>query len=381
MARIRLRRDKGTGAIFQLNDGRWRSEIAYRTPDGRRKVATFTRMKKGPVVAEHNRRVHSIENGTYGRRENAGTLDALVAEWLENEIRPNRAADTYRSYSELYENHIGPKLGKMRLDQITLLHVRELLRTRKSIGLSASTVDRIKATIRSAFSYAISNGVLVTNPASGLKASKGQRREVKYLEPGQAKALIEVGRSSSIAGPLLVALGTGMRLGEVLGLRWKDVDESQRYIRLNFQLKRGPGGFRLDRLKTESSRRTLEINDTVASALQAAKTLQVQSNAVARKLDLVFVGPEGGPMHQKYFNDQLKALCREIGVEPISAHSLRHTVATLLIANNIDLAKIQQQLGHSSITLTADTYGHLIRAGGRITAKALDDALRSGDVS
>ena len=86
-------------------------------------------------------------------------------------------------------------------------------------------------------------------------------------------------------------------------------------------------------------------------------------------------------MHQKYFNDQLKALCREIGVEPISAHSLRHTVATLLIANNIDLAKIQQQLGHSSITLTADTYGHLIRAGGRITAKALDDALRSGDVS
>jgi integrase len=268
----------------------------------------------------------------------------------------------------------------MKLVDITKKHVRELLDDKLKSGLSSNTVQRIQATIRSAYNHAIADDELDSNPATGLKVRKSPKREVRYLQPDQARAILGACKASAVGPPLLMALGTGMRLGEVLGLRWQDVDRKQGVIRLHVQLKRATGEFFHAPLKTESSRRTLQISTTIAEAINRAEILKDMADSQARKLDLVFLSPTGGPVHQKWFNDELKAICKSLGIEPISAHGLRHTAASLLIANSVDIALVQQQLGHSTILLTANTYGHLVPAGMKRTSGVLDRTLRTGKV-
>lgn len=378
MAKPRNRRDKGMGSIFQLNDGRWRSTIQVQTADGRVKPWTFTAKAKVSVVREHKKRLLLVESGGQGGRASATTVDEYLPTWIDEHVARDRSPSTVRNYRYLFKLYVSPTMGSLRLGAITAMDVQRVVDLCLAKGKSASTAQRAHATIRAALSHAKRMGLVRTNVAKDVRAPVRKKTAPVFLSPEQAHRLLVGSKGSVIEGPLKMALATGMRLGEILGIRWKDVDLEQMTISLSVQLRRDGSSFSHAPLKTGSSMRTLPITETVRDSLRVARSTAVRPSERATELDLVFLSPTGGPVHQKLFNDHLKALCEDIGVPQISAHKLRHTAASLMIAKGVPLAMVKDQLGHSTIMLTADTYGHMVPAAQRVAANALDAVLSTG---
>lgn len=381
MARTSRRRDRGMGSIFQLKDGRWRSSIQAKGVDGRVRPWTFTAETKAEVTREHKRRLLHLESGKSRNQADNLAMGRFIDEWITKQIEPEKSPSTTRSYRYLHRLYIDPVIGGIRLPNLTTHDVQRVLDACRKAGKSATTAQRAHATLRSSLTYARRMGYVSTNVARDVRAPSPKKAEPIFLDPSQAKLLLGACEGSPIEGPLKLALATGMRLGEVLGLRWEDVSEDAGTISVRVQLRRFNGEFRLAPLKTKSSRRTVPITGVVQDALRVARMHSGTANAVARHLDLVFIGQLGGPVHQKVFNENLKELCEKAGVPVLSAHKLRHTAASLMIAKGVPLAMVKNQLGHSTITLTADTYGHMVPAAQRVAATALDEVLSSGSLN
>jgi integrase len=287
----------------------------------------------------------------------------FLHDWLEHTVKPNRRAKTYRSYEQLVRMHFVPSLGKLRLEKLTPQHVQRFLNEKLESDLSARTVQYLHSTLRAALNQALKWGLIKRNVCTLVTPPRPSRYQITPLSPDDARRLVDTAKTHRLGALFSVALALGLRQGEALGLRWQDVDLDNGTVRVTHQLQRVNGELRLVPPKSEQSRRTIALPDAVTQQLRQHRIAQLHERLVSGDewVDSghVFTATNGAPLDDSNVRRIFKRLLRDAGLPPIRYHDLRHTCASLLLAQNVHPRVVMETLGHSQISLTLGTYSHV----------------------
>lgn len=369
------RRSRGEGAVYQER-GRWRASVSVRLPNGKRKrLVAMRRTKSEALVALEALR----EKARRGEYAEAGSvrLEAFLRRWIEDAVAPNRAGKTVRLYRYAMERLIVPALGSRKLDGLRRSEVQAFLKELAESGLARNTVRNAKAVLSSAYTEAVRRGLAGSNPAKGVEIPRVAKapREREALTPEQAARLLEAADGTEWSLPIAFMLTTGARVGEALGVRWEDLDLEGRLARIRVQLQRVGGSLEVRTGTKTGKGRTVALTEELAKALASLRLLR-REEGVSDPDGVVFLTAEGRRIDPRTLNGALRRLCRKAGIPTVSAHSLRHTAATLALSETGDLHATQKALGHSQVALTADLYGHATVAPLRRVVEAIDRAIR-----
>lgn len=379
----RSRRAQESGSIFQRKDGRWCAQVLNPAPGpkGSRYLTRYAKTKAQAVEAL-NKLIAEVASGRTIPTQRDSVAEYLD-QWLDSFSPGSKEPKTVTWYRMMVEVHLKPGIGKVELRKLQPSQVQSLINSKLAEGLSASTVRGIHAVLRTALNQAWKWNLVAENVALKVSLPKSSRVSTEYLNPAEAAQLIEALKGAQIEGLVKLALATGMRIGEVTGLRWKDIDESEATIRVEVQLQRIGGKLALKALKSWSSHRTLHLSSLAQEALRIEKDRQAMLSQLRpdtpfNSLGLVFLNSEGHPFDPKNVNDHLAKACERAGLRRVSFHKLRHTAATLMVAAGVDLHQVKEQLGHSQISLTANLYAHGVSEAQKKAANRLDEVLRMG---
>lgn len=290
-------------------------------------------------------------------------LNEWCEAWLET-IKRDISPQTLSSYSYLLRKHIiSAPIGNLLLVDLTPAQFRIYWQQLLDKGLSARTVSYVHTITSEALKQAAMDGAIKYNPLINVRRPKQVRKPVQALTETQARELLEAINDPVFARIIRLALATGMRRGEILGLSWKDVDLDRQTISINQSVIRKDGKEVISTdLKNASSRRTISIDSATVEALREQRiydiNLKVRSAGFS-DLDLVFCRKDGSPLRQNSISLQTKKLFDKQKLEGYTFHSLRHTHATLLIKNGVNFKIVQYRLGHSTFQQTMDTYSHV----------------------
>jgi integrase len=308
-----------------------------------------------------------------------------MTRWLSDSAMHTVKATSYRAYESQIRNHIVPALGKVKLSRLTPAHLQALYAAKLREGMKPASVRQIHAILHKALEQAVKFNLIPTNPASKVDPPKIRQEEITPLTAEQASKLLDVTRNDRdrFEALYVIALTTGLRIGELLGLKWSDIDLDARRLRVSRQLQRSHArsGERL--IFTEpkaASRRTVDMPPSTVEALKRHRKRQVEETLKAggayQDKDLVFAGDLGGPISpEKVTQRAFKPLLKRTGLPKIRFHDLRHTFATLLLARGVHPTYVQRALGHASVKMTLDRYSHWMPSMGRATADAIDAVL------
>lgn len=377
----RRRRPRGDGSIYETATGRWRGAIVWEDPatGARRRhtVSGATFEAARDRMRELRRRLEDS-----GRPTSRATLASWLAGWLEAERARVRPA-TWRGAELHVRSYIAPAIGRLRLDQVRPSDVERMTAGLVARGLSGQTARHARATLRRALADAQRDGLVASNAAALSRPPRAGRREMRVLTAGETRALLE-GTAEDALGPLYaLAATTGLRQGELLGLSWADVaglGGPSPALSVRRSLARAASGWALAEPKTARSRRTLELGPTAAAALRRQRARQAGARLAAGDLwqdreGLVFTDALGRPLSGTAVSKAFAAALARLGLPRVRFHDLRHGAASLLLAQGVPLKLVSEQLGHSTIAVTADTYAHLDREQRRQAADALERAI------
>lgn len=257
-------------------------------------------------------------------------------------------------------------MTRYQLRDINPVVLRQWMGNRLEAGLSPKYVQNMRAVLHAAFEQAVRDGLLERNPVDAVRRPRAPRREMHFLTPEQARCLLQAARGDRLYALYALALSTGMRLGELLGLSWGRVDLEAGTVHVHRQLQRLKGmGLVLTELKSAYSQRSIQLPREVVRALREHRALQERERleagqAWANKWDLVFTTKLGTPIDpQNLTHRSFKRLLKEAGLPDIRFHDLRHTAAALML-RQIPVHAVREILGHSSIKVTVDIYAHVI---------------------
>ena len=300
------------------------------------------------------------------------TVGEYLERWLSDCLTPlvksgKMEHSTYVRYAGNVGNHISPTLGRKKLRNLSRAEVRTLY-SAKGRELSSRSVDYIHVTLQKALNQAMWDDLISRNVAAGERPrSSRKREEIKALSSEQARALLAAARGHRSEPLYIVAVHTGLRQGELLGLKWTDVDLATRRLSVRRTLKVTDHGLDFGPPKNNASRRSVPLSKTAVAVLRAHRTRQNEERLRLGDLwqdhGLVFPNRVGKPMdHGNLYYREYKPLLQKAGLggEGFTFHSLRHTFATELFNQRKRPKIIQTLLGHSSIVQTMDTYSHLL---------------------
>jgi integrase len=291
-------------------------------------------------------------------------------------VRPT----TYERYEQIVRIHVRPALGSVKLKNLTPVHVRGLYREKLEAGLSARTVQYIHVTLHKALKQAVQDGLIPRNATEAVKAPQVRREEMRPLSAEQVKVLLEVARGDRLEALYVLAIHTGLRQGELLRLKWEDVDLESGTLRVRRTLVTAKGGSVLMAPKTKRSRRSVRLTQGAVEALRGHLKRQLQeidrAGSLWRENGLMFASESGEPLDRWYLTScRYKALLKRTELPMIRFHDLRHTGATLLLSKNVNPKIVSEMLGHASIAITLDTYSHVLPNMRDQAAAAMEDAL------
>jgi integrase len=302
-------------------------------------------------------------------------------DWLQATIFSLRPR-TFRRYCEYVRLHIVPTLGDVRLTSLDARQIQLLYSEKIAQGLSPMSVLHIHRVLRCALGQAERWGLVATNAAQLADAPRPERVEMTTLSPEEARRFLLAASGDRLAALYVLAITTGMRQGELLGLRWHDVDLEQRSIRVTGSLQYVPGkGLTLATPKTRRSRRHVLLSETAAAALEQHRTVQFVEQASSPTWDhndLVFPNRRGRPMYAtNMLNRSFAVVLEAAGLPRIRFHDLRHTAATLLLGKGIHPKVVSEMLGHANTSMTLDVYSHATPTMQRQAATAFDQIFLS----
>lgn len=373
------KRGNGEGSIYRRKDGRWVGQYTvytakgpkYRYIYGKTRAAVAEKLSKA-IAARSSGFVSDIGNRTLG---------AYLDRWLADSLRGTVRASTCERHEINVRVHINPSLGNVRLKGLTPAHVRGLHREKLDSGLASATVRKIHSTLHKALSQAVSDGLIPRN-AADVKAPRPAPKEMRPLSEGEACTFLDVARTSGDRfEPLYVlAITTGLRRGELLGLRWEDVDLERGTLRVGRSLVREEGRHTVGETKTRRGRRQVNLTPRTVNALKAHRKRQLEERMrlaeTYKDHGLVFSTSIGTPVNpENLVNRSFKPLLEKAGLPKIRFHNLRHTCATLLLGRGVHPKFVQELLGHATIAITLDTYSHYLPSMGDQASGAMGDAL------
>ncbi len=377
------RRGNSEGSVYRrASDGRWIGAVTVgfgeRGGPVRKTVSGKTRAQAVRKLSELQRQ---LDDGLPAP-DATMTVAQLMERWYADVVRHQVTRSTSDNYKSVADHHIVPFLGRKRLKELTPGDVDRLMAQKLESGLSVSTVRRIRSVLAQALTQAVRWGSVSRNVASLTRGPRQTRREGRTLTPGQARGLLVSLQGHRNEALYSLMLSTGLRRGEALGLRWDDVDLEDGLLLVWRQLKREGGELVLADTKTAKSRRALNLPAPMIGVLKAHRARQAQDRLKLGEAWVdsghVFTTSIGTPIDPRNLYRDFKGVCKVAGLGDWHPHELRHSAASLMLAQGVKLQVVSEVLGHSSIRMTADVYGHVLAPDRQAAADAMTVALWSG---
>ena len=375
------KRANGDGSIRKRKDGRWegRYVVGHDPITGKmisRNVLGKTQAEvkeKLRTAIENSKRLDYTQTGKY-------TVGQWMDEWFEAYAKVKVRPSSHQTYKGYIENHIKPNIGDIPIEKLTSLQLQKFYRLlltegriprieseKQPRGLSAKTVRNINQVISSAMDMAVRHKLILTNPTEGCELPKVEHREMKTLPAEQLGAFLREAKESGVYELYYLDLATGLRRGELLGLKWEDIDLQNGIIHVRRQVARVDGEVKELPLKTKNSYRNISISRDAVAMLTEMEA--------HRSSDYVFPSSTGGPISPDSVNNMLHRVLKRAGLPSIRFHDLRHTFATLALQNGVDIKTVSGMLGHFSAGFTLDTYAHVTTSAQKEAARTMGNIL------
>jgi integrase len=372
------RRGNSEGSVYKRKDGRWEGKCTAHTPAGPKRRAVYGRTRK-EAAEKLTQALARQADGRPGFDAGNVTVSQWLDRWLADDVRHTVREGTYQRYEQVARLHIKPSLGRIKLNAVTAAHVRSLYRDKLDSGLSPRSVRYVHATLHKALRQAVADGILAHNPTEAVKAPRSPGKEIRPLDANQVRALLAAA-GDRLEALFVVAVTTGMRQGEILGLKWEDADLEAGNLSVRRTLTVTEGGLGFAPPKTAKGRRGIKLTVRAVEALRTHLGRQLEEIEQAGDLyddnGLVFPNHGGGPMNRSSLRGAFGRLLKRANLpETTRFHDLRHTCATLLLSQGVHPKFVQELLGHATISITLDTYSHVLPGMGDRTAAAMDHAL------
>jgi integrase len=361
----RRRRGHGEGSIYRRPDGRWVAVLDLGWRDGKRTRKYLYGSTREQVARKLARALTQHQQGHQFANEQL-TVEQFLARWLQAK-RGTVHPDTWTRYAALVRLHVNPKLGKRRLAQLKPEQLQQCY-SELQTSRSPATVLKIHRMLHSAFKLAVRWGAMPHNTTELVIAPTSQRHEFNTLTAEQARSFLKAAQGDRLEALYVLAITTGMRQGELLGLRWQDVDLERRRLQLVCQL------------KNRQSRRAVLLPKLAATALADHRARQAtereQQGGCWEEHGLVFPNLVGRPLTPSNLRQRsFFPLLARAGLPRIRFHDLRHSCATLLLSEGIHPKIVSDLLGHSQIGITLDLYSHVTATMQAVAAEAMDRLL------
>ena len=370
----RGRRGNGEGSIVHRADGRWTAYVTL--DDGRRKY--FYAKTRAEVARKLAGGIHSHDNHLPIPSDEL-TVASYLSEWIEG-TRSHLKPATWMSYESIVRVHLIPALGRYRITRLRPQDVSQFITAKLEEGLSPRRVEYLRAVLRKALNDAVRWDLVLRNVAALSTPPRVEHKEVHPFTPDEARQFLESVRGADLEPLYVLAICTGLRQGELLALRWSDVDLAAGRVHVRRSLQRAKGAPMFSSPKTERSRRSVPLPGRATVALQELAQRQGKvsvENAAATTEALVFCGAGGAPLLPSSVSHSFTAAVAAAGLRHQRFHDLRHACASYLLAEGVSARVVMEMLGHSQITLTLQTYSHLMPGATDAAATGIDRALGS----
>jgi integrase len=372
------KRGNGEGGISRhKKSGLYMARYTVQTPEGSKRKTIYGK-KRQDVADQLAKALADRADGVVVDDKNL-TMGEYLDRWLSNSVRGTVRESTYSRDKYLVTNHIKPSIGRVKLKNVSALHLQGLYRERLDSGLSASTVQKIHHVLHKGLRQAVRWNLVPRNPADDVKAPTPMPKEMHPLSAHEARCLLEAAQDERLEALYVLAVHTGMRRGELLGLKWSDVDLENSRIGIRRTLTRTDGGKRytLGDPKTKRSHRTVRITPQAVEALRRHLTNQMEEmerlGDIYIDQGLVFTTEVGTLINPSNLRQRsFTPLLERAGLPRIAFNDLRHTCASLLFQKNVHPKFVQELLGHASVAITIDTYSHMLPGMGSEAADAIE---------
>jgi integrase len=367
-------RSSGEGTIHKRKDGRW---CAQAVVDGHRLTHSARTKRECAAWLEQ---IRGNTDGAPHPAADPSTLGGFLEEWLTR-AKPYLRPKTWSQYSQVVHQHISPYLGSYDLHEVGPGDIQELYGKLLSQGRSLFTLRITHAVLHRALRQAVRTGLLDRNPCDGVDKPKPRRREMKTLTAGQIRRLLEAVEGTQFEALYYLAVTTGLRQGELLGLKWSDVDWSVPCLKVQRQLQRVAGkGLVFAEPKTTAGRRVVVLGPSAVAKLKQHLRRQLREREKSAKArwpdnDLIFPSSRGTPMGPRNLLRHFKTTLKEASLPMIRFHDLRHTAASLMLMQGTHPKVVQERLGHSQISVTLDTYSHVLPSLQAEAAEKIDELI------
>ena len=379
------RRMKGEGSLYQTKDKTWVCQ--YYDTDGKRRTKRFQRKADGRAFLDNLHQMPPPQMAAYlpgqtakGADNPGNTVGTWMDQWLETYARPTVKLSTYCSYEMLIRVHIKPALGEIPLTQLDPVTLQEFFNQKHSSGkttgdggLSPKTLRNLRNLLHLSFEQARKNGLVQTNLVEGVRLPKEQKREMRVLSKEEQRRLILACRAmpEPASFGVIFTLFTGLRMGELCGLRWDNVDVEMRQFLVCETRNRLPNydstieastSVRtVPTTKTDHSRRIVYLCDELYQELAQYQAIQfsiMEQYPGYNTGQYVFCQENGEPYEPRTYQDLFKRCVSRAGIPDANFHALRHTFATRALEQGMDPVTLSKLLGHANASITLDKYGH-----------------------
>ena len=375
MAQIRAHNE---GSIYQRPNGKWRAQVSI---DGRRLSFTADTKKEGLAWIHETK--NQIESGLTFQA--AGTsLEEFLGEWLTT-VSSSSSKGTYFTYTWTVQKRILPYIGKVNLMDLRPDRIQRFYNYLQKEGLSSHAVAVTHKTLRVAMSHAVKLRLIGRNPCSGTTPPKPEQTEMSFYDDRQVRSLLKTARDieDKLYPLYYLAIHTGMRQAELIGLKWEDIDWSLSTLQVRRQVRHFKGAsYAFLEPKSKSGTRTIMLGKQALEVLAHHKKKQeALVNAAGENwtdLDLVFPSGAGTPLTASNVRRAFRKLLAASGLPNIRFHDLRHTAASLMLNHGIPVLIVSKRLGHSKPSITLDVYGHLIPSRQEEAAQLMDNLMFDG---
>ena len=376
------KRANGEGSIRKRKDGRWEGRYTaghdpetgkaiYKNVLGRSQAEVKEKLKQ--AIGE----TQALDITKAGKYTVGEWMEVWFQDYAKIKVRPS----SHQTYQGYIHNHIRPNIGDIPLEKLTSLDLQKFYKRLlaqgrvdrveakgQPKGLSAKTVRNIHQILSSALKLAQEQRLILTNPAEGCALPRVEHQEMKTLTTVQLASFFREARESGVFELYYLELATGLRRGELLGLKWGDIDLERGDLRVRRQVSRINGEVVEAPLKTKNAYRTLPLAEDTVSVLKEQRKKVGNS-------PWVFPSPNGGPISPDSVLHMLHRVLKRAGLPKVRFHDLRHTFATLALQNGVDVKTVSGMLGHFSAGFTLDTYAHITSAAQRQAAQTMGSVL------
>jgi integrase len=366
ITKIRRRRKDGTVIEF------WCGRVsAGRRANGKhRRIAVYASTKA--EVVDKMARLRLDAGDITAVDDPRLTVGAFMTKWLSDAVLPSRRARTHQLYSDMNRLYIEPNIGGTRLSKLMPLHVQGLYSQLERDKKSPRLRQLVHSTLRNALGQALRWGLITRNPCDAVEKPRAPRPTMNVLDAKQVAALLKAARGDRLEALYVLALATGLRRGELLGLQWKDIDFNDNALMVNRTLVELSGKLDVAEPKTEKGRRRVDLPESVTAALWRHRKRMLAQGCAASLW--VFCDSDGGPFHaNNVVRRSFAPLLTKAKLPHIRFHDLRHTAATLLLAAGVHPKVVQERLGHATVGMTLDTYSHVLPTMQRDAADKIHD--------